>query len=160
MKLQDQINDGLRAFGHLVGTRLALDATQQCAFVFDGIHFQVGWYEADACLLLAAELHERDVTARAPVLKALLEFAHLGGPSQRCGVSLTANGQPALWLWLNAHELDVACLGNALSAFVATAQHGHQLVEHSMQDDVSGASITFAQPSSSDALSAAFMQRV
>ena len=131
MKMTEQLNAWLGQWSQQWGSTLALDASGQCAFAFDEMHFQLSLHDAEQSLLLAAELNGASIAERPDAMRALLDFAHLGGQSHRCGVSLAPQGEPVLWLWLETGTLDAASLSNGLTGFVTTAQAAREaLAEH------------------------------
>ncbi|MPM75628.1 hypothetical protein SDC9_122622 [bioreactor metagenome] len=128
MKQAEQIQEWLARWGKQVGADLGLDAGGQCAFVFDQLHFQLGLYDDEQSLLLAAVVYPGDVSAQPAVMKTMLQFAHLGGQSHRCGLSLAGSGEPVLWHWQRTQVLDEAQFSNLMSGFVATAQNTRTVI--------------------------------
>jgi hypothetical protein len=78
-------------------------------------------------------------------MRALLEFVHLGVASQRCAVSLSDDGRPVLWLWLDWSGLDAAALTNTLNGFVAVATAAQQRLADTQTVDHSAGSLMTGQ---------------
>jgi hypothetical protein len=128
MSRPEDIAQWVVAWGGQAGIDLAPDANGHFNFVADGIPIRLSMEADVASSLLGAILEDRDLSASPGAMRALLEFAHLGVASQRCGVSLSDDGRPVLWLWLDWARLDAAGLTNTLNGFAATAAVGRQIL--------------------------------
>lgn len=126
MSRAQEIAQWVLAWGGQAGIALAPDASGHFSFVADGLPIRVSMETEIASSVLAALLQEKSLAASPQAMRTLLEFAHLGVVSQRCGVSLSEDGRPVLWLWLDWAGLDAAGLANTLSGFVAVATAAHQ----------------------------------
>jgi len=139
MSRREDIAQWVVAWGRQAGIDLAPDANGHFNFVVDGIPIRLSMEADIASSLLGAILEDRDLSASQGAMRALLEFAHLGVASQRCGVSLSDDGRPVLWLWLDWARLDAAGLTNTLNGFAATAAAGRQiLAEKAAADHAAG----------------------
>lgn len=126
MSRAQDIAQWVEAWGRRVGIDLAPDVNGHFSFVADGLPIRLSMENEVSSAMVAALLQDKDLGASPQALRALLEFAHLGLESQRCAVSLSADGRPVLWLWLDWAGLDAAALTNTLNGFVAVATAAHQ----------------------------------
>ena len=84
-------------------------------------------------MLLAAIALDEDVSGQPAVMRAMLEFAHLGERSRHCGVSLAQTGRPVVWLWHGIALLDETGFDNTLNNFVASALQCREVLQAALQ---------------------------
>lgn len=126
MSRAQDIAQWVEAWGRQAGIDLAPDDNGHFSFVADGLPIRLSMENEVSSSMLAALLQDKDVGASPQALRAMLEFVHLGVGSQRCAASLSDDGRPVLWLWLDWAGLDATALINTLNGFVAVATAAHQ----------------------------------
>ena len=135
MSRAQDISQWVEAWGRQAGIDLAPDAKGHFSFVADGLPIRLSMESEVSSSMLAALLQDKDVGASPQAMRALLEFVHLGVASQRCAVSLSDDGRPVLWLWLDWSVLDAAALTNTLNGFVAVATAAQQRLANTQTVD-------------------------
>ncbi len=128
MSSAQDIAQWVEAWGRQAGIELVPDAKGHFSFVADGLPIRLSMEGEVSSSMLAALLQDNDVAASPSIMRALLEFVHLGVASQRCAVSLSENGRPVVWLWIDWSGLDYSALTNTLDGFVAVATAARQLL--------------------------------
>jgi hypothetical protein len=110
------------------GATLEFNAEGTCSFTVQDMPIQLTLDLRHQQMLLAAIAIDEDVSCEAGVMRAMLEFSHLGQRSHHCGMSIASTGRPVLWLWQAIAQFDAASFDNTLDSFVTSALHSREVL--------------------------------
>jgi hypothetical protein len=135
MKIQyADVSEWLRRWGaQSGGGLLELNAQGISSFTVQHMPMQLTLDIPHQQMLLAAIALDEDVSGQPAVMRAMLEFAHLGERSRHCGISLAQTGRPVVWLWHGISLLDETGFDNTLNNFVASALQSREILQAALQ---------------------------
>jgi hypothetical protein len=115
------------------GEALELQADGTCSFTVQGVPMQLTLDAKHQQMLLAAIALDEDVSGQPAVMRAMLDFAHLGERSHHCGMSIAATGRPVVWRWQGIAQLDDSSFDNTLDNFVSSALQSREVIQTALQ---------------------------
>jgi len=140
----DAFTHSVRAWGARKGIDLIADASGHFDFAIDEIAVRVSGESQGQSTLIGAVLLDQDLGHSALAMRALLAFGHLGVTSRRCGVSMSDQGRPVLWFWIEWAPLDETALTNTLDGFLEVALAGRGFLVEAMRSGPSDDRADFA----------------